>query len=195
MTWHRIAWVCLLVAGLARVTAAADLQVVAPLAKPEPVTMAELARLRIDGVVVHEVSDYVFGNYQGDFPAPTHADLNPRRAFVILWKGLPYRFVFSHEASYCPWFEFPSGAAVCFQFFEGNDGWAELFNQWGRQERNRFVAPSTASWAWPKRIGRAFAALLASGLKEVRRVSVDWRVLAVCRRYGSWSHSRSDSSC
>ena len=28
---------------------------------------------------------------------------------------------------------------VCFQFFEGNDGWAELFNNWGRQERNSFV--------------------------------------------------------
>ena len=38
-----------------------------------------------------------------------------------------------------PWFELPDGAGVCFQFFEGNDGWAELFNQWGRQERNSFV--------------------------------------------------------
>jgi hypothetical protein len=33
----------------------------------------------------------------------------------------------------------PGGAGVCYQFFEGNDGWAELFNQWGRQERNSFV--------------------------------------------------------
>jgi hypothetical protein len=47
--------------------------------------------------------------------------------------------VFSHEGSYCPWFEFPSGSAQCFQFFEGNDGWAELFNNFGRMEQNSFV--------------------------------------------------------
>ncbi len=109
------------------------------LVKPWPVTMAELARMNTDGVSVVEVSDYVFGNYNGDFPSPPHADLNPRKAYIIFWKDFPFRFVFSHEASYCPWFELPSGAALCYQFFEGNDGWAELFNQWGRQERNSFV--------------------------------------------------------
>ena len=62
-----------------------------------------------------------------------------RRRLSSVWKDFPYRFVFSHEASYCPWFELPSGAAVCYQFFEGNLGWAELFNNWGRQERNSFV--------------------------------------------------------
>ncbi len=103
------------------------------------VTWAELARQKTDGVAVREVSDYVFGGYQGDFSSPPHADLNPKKAFVIFWKDFPFRFVFSHEASYCPWFELPSGAAVCYQFFEGNLGWAELFNNWGRQERNSFV--------------------------------------------------------
>ena len=62
-----------------------------------------------------------------------------RRRLSSVWKDFPFRFVFSHEASYCPWFELPSGAAVCYQFFEGNLGWAELFNNWGRQERNSFV--------------------------------------------------------
>ncbi|MFN8006690.1 MAG: hypothetical protein U0V70_06670 [Terriglobia bacterium] len=47
--------------------------------------------------------------------------------------------VFAHEGSYCPWFEFPSGAGFCYQFFEGNEGWAELFNDWGRKDRNSFV--------------------------------------------------------
>jgi hypothetical protein len=47
--------------------------------------------------------------------------------------------VFSHEGSYCPWFELADGSGVCFQFFEGNDGWAELFNQFGRLEKNSFV--------------------------------------------------------
>ena len=103
------------------------------------ITMAELAQQKTEGVAVREVSDYVFGGYQGELPSPPHADLNPKKAFIIVWKDFPFRFVFSHEASYCPWFELPSGAAVCYQFFEGNLGWAELFNNWGRQERNSFV--------------------------------------------------------
>ncbi|MEK6653898.1 MAG: hypothetical protein AABY92_01930, partial [Thermodesulfobacteriota bacterium] len=99
------------------------LAVSAPLAKPSAITMAELARLRTEGVAVRGVSDYVFGKYQGDFPSPPHADLNPKKAFIIFWKDFPFRFVFAHEGSYCPWFELPSGAGVCYQFFEGNDGW------------------------------------------------------------------------
>jgi len=109
------------------------------LARPEATTMAELAARKSEGVSVVEVSDYVFGNYEGALPSPPCADLNPKRAVIVFWKDFPFRFVFSHEGSYCPWFEFPGGAAVCYQFFEGNDGWAELFNQWGRQERNSFV--------------------------------------------------------
>jgi hypothetical protein len=91
------------------------------------------------GVSIEEVKDYVFGNYAGEFPSPPHADLNPKRALIVRWKDRPYRFVFAHEGSYCPWFEFPSGAGVCFQFWEGNDGWAELFNDHGRRERNSFI--------------------------------------------------------
>ncbi|HEY0376672.1 MAG TPA: hypothetical protein VGC87_06925 [Pyrinomonadaceae bacterium] len=110
-----------------------------PFRVARPVTMSELKSIRTGGVSVAEVSDYVYGNYQGDFPSPPHADLNPKKAFVIFWKDFDYRFVFSHEASYCPWFELSSGAAVSYQFFEGNQGWAELFNDPGRQERNSFV--------------------------------------------------------
>jgi hypothetical protein len=110
-----------------------------PFRLAKPVTMAELKSMKTSGVSVAEVSDYVYGNYAGDFPSPPHADLNPKKAFVIFWKDFDYRFVFSHEASYCPWFELPSGAAVSYQFFEGNQGWAELFNDPGRQERNSFV--------------------------------------------------------
>jgi hypothetical protein len=109
------------------------------LAKAKAVTMAQLAALKTEGVSAAEVSDYVFGNYQGDFTSPPHADLNPKRAYIIFWKDRPSRFVFCHEGSYCPWFELPSGAGLCYQFFEGNDGWAELFNNWGRLERNSFV--------------------------------------------------------
>ncbi|MFL6257749.1 MAG: hypothetical protein ACJ74T_22310 [Pyrinomonadaceae bacterium] len=109
------------------------------LRRPSPVSMSELKRLKTAGVSVVEVSDYVYGNYQGEFKSPPHADLNPRKAFVIYWRDRPERFVFSHEASYCPWFELPSGAALSYQFFEGNEGWAELFNEYGRRERNSFV--------------------------------------------------------
>jgi hypothetical protein len=101
--------------------------------------MAELKKLASTGVSVHQVSDYVFGNYAGEFTSPPSADGNPRKAFVVTWKDRPYRFVFSHEGSYCPWFELPDGSGVCFQFFEGNDGWAELFNQYGRMEKNLFI--------------------------------------------------------
>jgi hypothetical protein len=108
-------------------------------AKPRSVMMAELGEGKAEGVSVFEVFDYVFGNFQGEFHSPPQADLNPKKAFVICWKDSPFRFVFSHEGSYCPWFEFPSGAGTCYQFFEGNDGWAELFNEHGRKERNSFV--------------------------------------------------------
>ncbi|MFN0171625.1 MAG: carboxypeptidase-like regulatory domain-containing protein [Bryobacteraceae bacterium] len=107
--------------------------------KPKPVSMAELARRRSPGVSAVEVSDYVFGGYRGGFPAPPHADGNPRKAYIVFWKDFPYRFVFAHEGSYCPWFELPSGAGLSYQFFEGNQGWAELFNDWGRKERNSYV--------------------------------------------------------
>src|SRR5918998_5886450 len=104
-----------------------------------PLTMAELSKARTSGVSVAEVSDYVYGGFRGEMKSPPHADLNPGKAFVILWKDFDYRFVFSHEASYCPWFELPSGAGVSYQMFEGNEGWAELFNEQGRRERNSFV--------------------------------------------------------
>ena len=90
-------------------------------------------------VGARKVNDYVFGGYAGELPSPPHADGNPKKAFIVEWKGLPQKLVFSHEASYCPWIEMPSGAAVSFQFWEGNDGWAELFNDHGRKEKNSYV--------------------------------------------------------
>jgi hypothetical protein len=110
-----------------------------PLIKSLPLTVAEAGRLRTDGVSVVEVTDYIFGNYKGDLPSPPHADGNPKKAFIVFWKDFPFRFVFCHEGSYCPWFELPSGAGFCYQFFEGNEGWAELFNDWGRKDKNSFV--------------------------------------------------------
>jgi hypothetical protein len=108
--------------------------------KAGPVTMAGLARLATTGVSAVEVSDYAPGHYPGPLsPSPPHADLNPGKAVVVFWKDRPLRFVFSHEASYCPLLELPSGAAMCNQFFEGNLGDAELFNDLGRKERNSFV--------------------------------------------------------
>jgi hypothetical protein len=106
--------------------------------KSAPISMAELAKMKIEGVRAVEVTDYVFGNYTGDFRCPPHADFNPKKAIIIVWEGKPYKFVFSHEASYCPWMELPSGAGPCFQFWESNFG-GELFNQYGRMERNSFV--------------------------------------------------------
>jgi hypothetical protein len=94
---------------------------------------------RAADVRVRVVDDYVFGGYTGKFVSPPSADGNPRRAVIVEWNGRPERFVFWHEASYCPFFELRDGSGACFQFFEGNDGWAELFNQFGRMEKNSFV--------------------------------------------------------
>jgi hypothetical protein len=107
---------------------------------PAPLSMAELARCRTEGVSAVEVKDYAAGNYRGALrPSPPHADLNPRKAVIVFWKGHAHRFVFSHEASYCPWLELPGGAGMANQFFEGNLGDAELFNNPGRKEKNSFV--------------------------------------------------------
>ena len=107
--------------------------------KPAPITMAELAKMKIEGVRALEVSDYMFGNYQGPLtPCPPHADQNPKKAFIIVWEGKPNKFVFWHEASYSPFFLLPSGAGPNFQFWESNFG-GELFNQYGRMEQHSFV--------------------------------------------------------
>ncbi len=108
--------------------------------RPTPTTLAELTKLPARGVSVAEVTDYAPGRYQGPMtPSPPHADGNAKRAVVVRWQGRGERFVFSHEASYCPLLELPSGAALCNQFFEGNLGDAELFNDPGRKECNSFV--------------------------------------------------------
>ncbi len=86
------------------------------------------------------MNDYAPGHYDGPLtPSPPHADLNPRKAVAVFWKDRAERLIFSHEASYCPLLELPNGAAMCNQFFEGNLGDAELFNNPGRKERNSFV--------------------------------------------------------
>ncbi len=82
---------------------------------PAPVTMAHLEKLAAPGVSIHEVSDYLFGDYAGEFTSPPQADGNPRKAFIVTWPDRPQRFVFSHEGSYCPWFELADGSGVCFQ--------------------------------------------------------------------------------
>jgi hypothetical protein len=91
-------------------------------------------------VSVSQVYDYVYGDYQGSYsPSPPHADGNPEHAVVVSWNDSNFRLVFDHECSYCPFFELSSGAGVSFQFWEGNTGWAELFNNYGRMEVNSHV--------------------------------------------------------
>jgi hypothetical protein len=108
--------------------------------KPAPITTEELARSKAGAVEAVEVSDYSPAGYKGSFePSPPHADLNPKKAIIVLWKDHTHRVVFSHEASYCPWMELPNGVGLGNQFFEGNSGFGELFNQNGRKERNSSV--------------------------------------------------------
>jgi hypothetical protein len=108
--------------------------------KPAPITLAELAQRSTPGVSAAEVNDYAPGRYTGELqPSPPHADHNARRAIIVTWKSGSHRLVFSHESSYDPWMELPNGVGLCNQFFEGNSGWAELFNNNGRKERNSFV--------------------------------------------------------
>jgi hypothetical protein len=99
-----------------------------------------LSQHKTEGVAAREVSDYSPCGFKGDLPpGPPHADLNPKKAVIVSWEKNKNRLIFSHEASYCPWLELPNGVGMCNQFFEGNTGWAELFNASGRRERNSFV--------------------------------------------------------
>jgi len=108
--------------------------------KRAPISTADWARRIVSGVAAVEVSDYAPAGYKGELtPSPPHGDLNAKRAIIVSWKGASHRLVFCHEASYDPWMELPNGVALCNQFFEGNNGWAELFNNNGRKERNSFV--------------------------------------------------------
>jgi len=105
-----------------------------------PIHLANLPNQTVGAMSATLVDDYAPGHYTGELtPSPPHADMNPKKAVVISWKGRSTRFVFSHEASYCPILELPSGAGLCTQFFEGNLGDAELFNSLGRKEKNSFV--------------------------------------------------------
>ncbi len=108
--------------------------------KPAPVTLGELAQRKVQGVAAVEVNDYAPGGFKGELsPSPPHADMNPKKAIIVLWQDHPHRLVFCDEASYDPWMELPNGVGLCNQFFEGNSGTAELFNNNGRKERNSFV--------------------------------------------------------
>ena len=108
--------------------------------KPVAKTVADLVKVSTRGVSAIEVNDFAPGHYKGDLkPGAPHADLNPKKAVVVIWKSNLCRFVFSHEASYCPYIELPDGSGMGNQFFEGNLGDAELFNNMGRRERNTFV--------------------------------------------------------
>jgi hypothetical protein len=127
--------------------------------KPSPVTMANAEKTTRRGVSAIEVTDFAPGRYTGALaPGVPHADLNPKRAVVVTWQDSPCKFVFSHEASYCPYLELPDGSGMGNQFFEGNLGDAELFNSMGRKEKN--------SWA----------DIVESGHQ---RVWVRWNYLAV----------------
>ena len=108
--------------------------------KPAPATRAELSLRKLQGVAAVEVNDYAPGGFRKDIsPGPPHADMNPKKAVIVGWENWDHRLVFCHEASYAPWIELPNGVGLCNQFFEGNTGWAELFNKNGRKERNSFV--------------------------------------------------------
>jgi hypothetical protein len=108
--------------------------------KPLPIKMAEFEARSKPGVSATEVCDYAPVGYHGELkPSPPHADMNPNHAVILTWQGKPHRVVFGHEASYDPWMQLPNGLGLCNQFFEGNNGYAELFNNNGRKTRNSFV--------------------------------------------------------
>ena len=100
MDWPRILGLIVLTCAA---TAAAEDRTEPIFDRIQPITMAELARRTTQGVSAIEVSDYAPGHFTGPLtPSPPHADGNARKAVVVFWKDRPERFVFSHEASYCP---------------------------------------------------------------------------------------------
>jgi hypothetical protein len=86
-------------------------------------------------VSVTESTNYSIPSYTGAL----HADNNPKRAVIVSWPGKEQRFVFWHEASYVPYWEFPNGTGANYQFFEGAHGSGELFNMYGRMDANSNV--------------------------------------------------------
>lgn len=86
-------------------------------------------------VFVTESSNYSIPGYTGAL----YADNNPKRAIIVSWAGREQRFVFWHEASYVPYWEFPDGTGANYQFFEGAHGSGELFNVYGRMDANSNV--------------------------------------------------------
>ncbi|MFC1727587.1 LamG-like jellyroll fold domain-containing protein [Patescibacteria group bacterium] len=117
-----------------------------------------------DYIIAKTIEDYRFGNFDGDLtpydpvehPFSNHADNNPEKAIVVEWHdfdGFDYRFVFWHEASYVPFWEFSDGTGLNYQFFEGADNCGELFNKYGRREANSYVqilesGPDRAKIKW-----------------------------------------------
>ncbi|MDD3647305.1 MAG: hypothetical protein PHS44_02280 [Candidatus Dojkabacteria bacterium] len=85
-------------------------------------------------VSAQEVDDYVIPSYSGKL----YADNNPKRAIIISWPGKSYRFVFWHECAYSPYWEFPDGKGMNYQFFEGAHGSGELYNKYGRLDKNSY---------------------------------------------------------
>jgi hypothetical protein len=119
--------------------------------KPLPITVAEFDAIEKPGITLAEVNDYAPAHYKGTLsPSPPHADHNPGKSIMVRWSGRTHRLIFTHEASYDPILELPNGASLCNQFFEGNLGWGELFNNNGRKERNSFVdiVQSGSDRAW-----------------------------------------------
>ena len=138
--------------------------------------------LRAD-VSVKTVSNYGGMGYKGEFTSPPSADGNPRRAIIVEWTGRPEQLVFWHEASYCPFFELSDGSGACFQFFEGNDGWAELFNQFGRMEKNSIVevverGPTAGSPALD--LFRRQPAEWRTSLPRQPKTSIAWQTASFC---------------
>ena len=86
-------------------------------------------------VSVNVTANYTIPSYSGAL----HADNNPGRAVIVSWPGRDARFVFWHEASYVPFWEFPNGSGANYQFFEGANGSGELFNMYGRMDKNSNV--------------------------------------------------------
>lgn len=85
-------------------------------------------------VKLEEVDDYVIPSYNG----PLYADNNPKRAVIASWPGSNARFIFWHESAYEPHWEFPNGAGMKYQFFEGAHGSGELLNKYGRMDKNSY---------------------------------------------------------
>ena len=107
--------------------------------KPQPITMAELAGKKIEGVEAVEVSDYAPAGYKGELkPSPPHADFNPQEGGHHRLGQAPATLRLQPRGQLLSLVGIAQRRRAVQPVLRVNEG-GDLFSDTGRRERNSFV--------------------------------------------------------